>query len=574
MEQHPRTPTAPDMSQNEVMDDIFCDEVAMETDASASGSSDPEITNFKNLHDEAYLYVDMGLTCDGQGQAEQAVILYNKGLTCLHQALQTDASLPHCTGLRWEQIRSLMKKMKTTTGRIQSRKDFLVANDASAARMINDPPPTYEVSLSSMGSDQADSMNSPTTSEPPQDATALLVIPDGVQLFFITREGAVSAPSYPTSLAVYVFNEQAAALSSPAPAFLQVGEWVYPLLPGRSPVLRSDYGAYMFPDVNTEQQGCSVGLMIPSDVAAEQHSLLDDLLHSFTAFRATTDEKPSSPSKLPPKRPPVPDVQPCRRASEPARPSPPSSHQTVARQQQAQGQEEPTSLTISKGIVTGAEWISWGLSKGAEKTGQLMKKGSTKIKQSIAPATNPKQIDPRYQQAAHVTKQVAGAAVTVSGFVISALGKATMAIAREAAPHIKEHGSKILPQSLKTQDTSGRSKLDDIATVAAGGLAGFGTVYMGLESAAGILAKSLADETVTVVQHRYGKPSGELTGNCLYAVGGAAMAGYNLSAIGVKAIAKRTAKDMGKATIEHMDEKANPNKKKPKGEDEEDDPTP
>ncbi len=33
-------------------------------------------------------------------------------------------------------------------------------------------------------------------------------------------------------------------------------------------------------------------------------------------------------------------------------------------------------------------------------------------------------------------------------------------------------------------------------------LVGFGTVYIGLESAAKSLAKSLADETVSVVQHK------------------------------------------------------------------------
>ena len=34
------------------------------------------------------------------------------------------------------------------------------------------------------------------------------------------------------------------------PAFLQVGTWVYPLVKGKSPVLKSKESAYMFPDLD------------------------------------------------------------------------------------------------------------------------------------------------------------------------------------------------------------------------------------------------------------------------------------------------------------------------------------
>ena len=220
-------------------------------------SDDVSLQHFKDLHDEAYLYVDMGLTCDSQQQAEQAVLLYNKGLSCIDRALAVDYTGSQCTGPEWEKVRSLIKKMQVTKGRIESRREFLLTNNAAAARMINDPPPSYEVSISPTTSggpnfDLMDGASSPV--QMPQNATALFVIPDGVQIFFITAQGAVTAPSYPASLAVYCFDEHPTDRDS-APAFLQVGDWVYPLLPGRSPALRSDYGAYMFPDVTTEEQG-------------------------------------------------------------------------------------------------------------------------------------------------------------------------------------------------------------------------------------------------------------------------------------------------------------------------------
>ena len=39
------------------------------------------------------------------------------------------------------------------------------------------------------------------------------------------------------------------------PAFLQVGTWVYPLVKGKSPVLKSKEGAYMFPDLDESIAG-------------------------------------------------------------------------------------------------------------------------------------------------------------------------------------------------------------------------------------------------------------------------------------------------------------------------------
>ena len=56
--------------------------------------------------------------------------------------------------------------------------------------------------------------------------------------------------------------------------------------------------------------------------------------------------------------------------------------------------------------------------------------------------------------------------VTVDG-----LGKATMALARTVAPHVRKQGEKILPESVTKKD-GGRSRVDDVAEVAAGGLAG------------------------------------------------------------------------------------------------------
>ena len=48
---------------------------------------------------------------------------------------------------------------------------------------------------------------------------------------------------------------------------------------------------------------------------------------------------------------------------------------------------------------------------------------------------------------------------------------------------------------------------------------------------------------------RYGSDAGKLAENGLYAIGNTAMTAYNADNLGVKAIAKRAAKDTGKALL-------------------------
>ena len=64
-----------------------------------------------------------------------------------------------------------------------------------------------------------------------------------------------------------------------------------------------------------------------------------------------------------------------------------------------------------------AEWLSWGLVKGAEKTGQLVKYGSTKLRANIVPAAQPSVIDPRAQQGAYYVHKATHCAVQVSSFL-------------------------------------------------------------------------------------------------------------------------------------------------------------
>ena len=64
-----------------------------------------------------------------------------------------------------------------------------------------------------------------------------------------------------------------------------------------------------------------------------------------------------------------------------------------------------------------AEWIAWGLGKGAEKTGVLLKKGSTALREQIKPNEEKTKVDPKTQKGIYYARQATSGAVKVSYFI-------------------------------------------------------------------------------------------------------------------------------------------------------------
>lgn len=54
---------------------------------------------------------------------------------------------------------------------------------------------------------------------------------------------------------------------------------------------------------------------------------------------------------------------------------------------------------------------------------------------------------------------------------------------------------------------------------------------------------------------RYGNEVGEVVGNAVFSIGNLALTTHNVQSLGVKAIAKKTAKDTGKAVLKDYIEK-------------------
>ncbi|XP_035756382.1 spartin isoform X1 [Egretta garzetta] len=395
------------------------------------------------------------------------------------------------------------------------------------------------------------------------DADELILIPQGVQIFFVTPDGQVSAPSYPGYLRIVKFLDTDSEMAqNRPPAFLQVCDWLYPLMCNQSPVLCCNTGVYMFPDTMSQIPGSYVGVVLSSELPAADRELFEDLLKQMSDLQIQVPgphERVGLSSQLPATERANFEDKFKQMSGHKVQPSEASSDtinlpQTVHIQPQPEGAENQKELPewsekVAHGILSGASWVSWGLVKGAEYTGKAIHKGASKLREHIQPEEKPLEVNPTVAKGLHVAKQATGGAVKVSQFLVEGVCSIASCVGKELAPHVKKHGSKLVPESLK-KDKDGKSTFDGALVVAASGVQGFSTVWQGLESAAKCIAKSVSTETVKTVKYKYGDDAGHATDNAMNSAINVGVTAFNIDNIGIKAVVKRTAKETGHAVLD------------------------
>jgi len=152
-------------------------------------------------------------------------------------------------------------------------------------------------------------------------------------------------------------------------------------------------------------------------------------------------------------------------------------------------------------------------------------------------------------------KTVTGKAVQVSGFLVTQVGRATVALGRHMAPHVHKASTKFLAKTVAVDEADASAKVDQVLEVTTGAVVSVGTVYFGLEHAARALVSSLANNTVDIVQHKYGEEAGEVAKDTAATAGNAALTAFNTKNLAPKGVAKRVAKDTGRAIIAAYKEK-------------------
>ncbi|XP_018409616.1 PREDICTED: spartin isoform X2 [Nanorana parkeri] len=513
------------------------------------------IRSIEEEYRKAFLYINKGLNADENGYKEDARNFYRQGQEHLLRGLGVSLQSPEYIGPAWDSARQMQVKMQETLENVNTRLNILKqgmmgrvpepraalapqypslpaaqkerpgrpplptmppfpAEPVSGIACVptNNPtplnpftegavaPPAYTPQATdghycvSYGTDSGehsivgDDFYSMTAQPPPVqslgvDAEELVLIPRGVQIFFVTPDGDVSAPSYPGYLRIIKFMDTSSEMAQTRPpAFLQVCDWLYPLMCTQSPVLRSNVGVYMFPDLMSQAPGSYVGVVLSAELPAADLELFEDLLKQMSDLR----------------------IQPSEALGEVIDLSQ-TVHVTIPEAEPEPKEKDdlpPWSEKVAHGILQGASWLNWGLVKGAELTEKAIHKGATKLREHIQPEDRPMEVNPTVAKGLHVAKQATGGAVKVSQFLVDGVCAIASCVGRELGPHVKKHGSKLIPESLK-KDKDGKSPLDGAMVVAASGVQGFATVWQGLEYAGKNVAKSVATETVHTVKYKY-----------------------------------------------------------------------
>ncbi|XP_052473287.1 spartin b [Carassius gibelio] len=548
----------------------------------------------KDGYEKAFACINKGLTEDEVGHSGEALKLYQQGQQHLLRALSVPSHGMECVGPSWESARQMQHKMQETLNNITARLGMLETSsdpngvsDSSAApqklypevlkvkperpappqmlasnsrvagvssgpvpvapsmqlNMLSNQPPAYTPQAAdghltvSYGTDSGElslvgdefySLTSNSTTPPQclgEDGEELFFLPQGVQIFLVTPEGQVSAPSYPGYLRIVKFtSERSERIPNRPPAFLQVCGWLYPLMASDSPVLLCNTGVYMFPDMMAPTPGLYVGVVLSSELPQKEHELFQSVLSQLTDLHVQASDGTTDTINLGQKVPM----------------GPPAAEEEKVLPE--------WSGKVAQGVLTGASRLSWGLVKGAEYTGKAIHKGAAKLREHIAPEDKPAQVSPTIAKSLHVTKQATGGAVKVSQFLVDGLCTVTGHVGRELAPHVKKHGGKLIPESLK-KDKDGCSKIDGAMVVAASGVQGFATVWTGLEVAAKNIAKSVAAETVTTVKHKYGAEAGQATDHAVNSAINVGVTAFNIDNLGIKAVVKKTGKETARAIL-------------------------
>lgn len=254
--------------------------------------------------------------------------------------------------------------------------------------------------------------------------------------------------------------------------------WLYPLIPNVSTCYRTEYGAFILPDMECQQPGNAFGLMLvkpqrPLSTSAgetedEQYADLQqfflDLLEAVLADRVEELQSPRT-----------------RRAAAPG----------------------SSSEQVSRHIVCAADFIARNLVKGAEKTGGLMMRSTPYLMSKMTPAAPdaPAQVPASVQTGVEVAQKVTHAAAGVTGWIAGKVGTAAVAVGGYLAPHVQTQGSKLL-QRVGYDSNQADSAMEGAMTIAAGAVEGITTVFDGLDTSAKILGTHLSQNSVKIIEHK------------------------------------------------------------------------
>lgn len=419
-------------------------------------SSSPErqwartFATIKAAHDEAYRIIERAIKFEERDRPDLALKDYKDGIRAIDEALAIPVEIPDNfqKDESWNSAVKMIHKMKCTRGEVLQR----IGQIGSQMDRQEVEAAKNDGEGAAGGGGEGDSLRPRTYTELAQalremhcssdqiggpNSLELMFSCDGVKMYYIEPDGVVSrtledstlrivriekddvkklestvfVQVIPTSASTRIENaeepldqaveaREGVVVVSPVEEFHAVDpSFIYPLIPGVSPCYRTEYGAFIIPDL-TSDYGRTIGLVIPPEAD-------DIVLEIFIAFLHGIVTQGGAVRFGVPR------------------------------------EKRSTSATVSANIIKGAFYVSQGLVKGAEKTGEFISYSTPYLISKIrkTPDEGPAHVPSNVKTGIEIAKSVTGTAVNVTSYVAGKVGSATMALGRFLAPHIQKHGS-------------------------------------------------------------------------------------------------------------------------------------
>nr|AAO74698.1 HL01040p [Drosophila melanogaster] len=509
----------------------------------------------RTAYKAAMTQVDLAVSHEEQESPGQAIVAYELALRMIEDTFGIPVGLPNkidTVQAEWNDACALIQKLKSAETELRYRLKVLrsqkqsiddsavEATEESRAEMDTKRPPLLAENPSTQYGIANASGAPKTYRELAAGLRELLAVRDAkvlldelfraqVKMYRIEASGSVTTISGSSTMSLVMCTVGGKWKYLSGIYFIQcsmpnegtAGIWLYPLVPSITNCYQTEYGAFIFPDMECQQPGNAFGLMLTKE---GQTSRTEDELEDLQQFFLDLLEAVLAGTVVQLKSP--------------------TSQRAGLASDTVSGSEQ-----VSRHVVSAADFIASNLVRGAEKTGGFMLRSTPYIISKMTPASMDAQVPSSVQTSVEVAQKVTHAAAGMTGWIAGKVGTASMAVGRYLAPHIQEQGSKLLQKGFGYDTSEANSTMEGAMTIAAGAVEGVSTVFDGLETSAKILGSSLSENSVKIIEHKYGQQTGNLASGTFDTVGNVFVVSQNVNYITPKGIAKKMVKRTGEAVV-------------------------
>lgn len=207
--------------------------------------------------------------------------------------------------------------------------------------------------------------------------------------------------------------------------------------------------------------------------------------------------------------------------------------------------ETTTADKISNGIVTGSKYFGQAIDALSSKTKSSYKAYSENYVATHQPNEKPTEISNTTKTVLSASKTTAHHAAEVTSTVAGWIGSAVKGVASRIADKIPESEGKDGKES-----TTGK-----VIKVGGASIVAIGNVWNNLEKNSRDVGRSVREDTVKIVHHKHGEEAAAATDDAARTVIDTTRTVFYINDMGIKAIAKNTAKKAGQKIASRQEQK-------------------